>query len=245
MSIFDDQSNKPLIDPNKDYAEELLGEGKRYKTASELARGKVEADLFIKKLTDELAELRANLKGEEKLQALMDKLTAAQTSQTGNTTSSVNQTNESAPSVANALSLEDVQKLLEERERKSAEAANLRLATQKVQEVYGANAGLVVEEKAASLGMTKAQLEALAKSNPTAFLKIVDAEKAPSSVSAPRTSVNTAGFKDATGNVKNDKYYAELRRKMIAEGRGSDFYKPEIQREMFRAAKELGEDFYR
>jgi hypothetical protein len=243
MSIFADQAN-PLIDPNKDYAEELLGEGKRYKTAAELARGKVEADLFIKKLTDELAELRASLKGEEKLQELMDRLAQAQSAQSGNANSSVNQTNESAPNV-NTLSLDDVQKLLEERERKSAEAANLREASRKVQEVYGANAGLVVEQKAASLGMTKAQLEALAKSNPTAFLKIVDADKAPNPVSAPRSSVNPAALKDASGNVKNDKYYAELRRKLVSEGRGSDFYKPEIQREMFRMAKELGEDFYR
>ncbi len=37
---------------------DLVGEGKRYKSVEELAKGKIEGDKFIAKLEDELQELR-------------------------------------------------------------------------------------------------------------------------------------------------------------------------------------------
>ena len=48
----------PQIDPNKDYLAELVGEGKKFKTDKDLARGKYEADLYVKTLERQLDELR-------------------------------------------------------------------------------------------------------------------------------------------------------------------------------------------
>src|ERR1041384_5868536 len=58
-----DQNNQnpdgpPEIDESKNYLEELVGENKKFKDVEALAKGKHQADLFVKHLTDRMDEMR-------------------------------------------------------------------------------------------------------------------------------------------------------------------------------------------
>jgi len=70
------------IDPSKNYLAELVGEGKKFKTQEDLARGKAESDAYIKileKRSDELRndylKLRDDYSSRAKLEEVVDQLT--------------------------------------------------------------------------------------------------------------------------------------------------------------------------
>jgi hypothetical protein len=232
-------------DQNKDYLTELVGEGKKFKDAAALAKAKVEADNFIEQLKRENANMRQTVSSGEKLDALLDQLKKLQPPSSGNTNTSGNPPLESNPNQnqsnsIKALTVEEVSKLLDDREVKAREQANLNFAVQKVKEAFGANSKSVVEAKASELGMTYESLLEQAKTHPQVFLKLVEANGPTNVAGAPKTQVNSAATKDANGNIKNNAYYAKLRKEMG----NAEFFKPAIQNEMERNAKQLGDAFW-
>lgn len=240
-SLFSDDNTGITENTDRDYAAELVGEGKKFKDIQALARAKAESDAFIERLKAENAEMRASLRGEAKLDEFFDKLKNIQNHSGNGSTSNTmsdepatqkNSNNESKP----ALSVDDVNALLEQREQKRQEALNLEFAKTKLREAFGANAGSVLKTKAGELGMTEDQLDAMARTQPKAFLRLVEADKvsAPNSA-APRTQVNTAAIaKNANGEIRNNEYYRNLRRKIG----DAAFFRPEVQ-------KQLNEDMLR
>lgn len=233
-------------DPNKDYFSELVGEGKKFKDAAALAKAKVEADNFIEQLKRENAQMRQSISSEEKLDALLDQLKKLQAPSSGTTITSGNQPLESVPNQnpqtqTKALTVDEVQRLLDEREAKAREQQNLNFAVQKAKEAFGANAKTVIETKASELGMSYDDLVAEAKKRPQAFLKLIEANGPTSATRAPQTQINSAAAaKDSNGNVKNNAYYSKLRKEIG----NAEFFKPAIQNEMERNAKLLGDAFW-
>ena len=243
QSLFSDQETPDQTIEDKDYASELIGDGKRFKDISALARAKVESDAFIERLKAENAEMRGALKGEAKITEFLDKLNTMNKPPLGNASSDDNQSsqsNQNQNTQIKSLSLEEVQAMLDEREKRSKEEQNLSYVNTEVRKAFGANAGSVLKAKAAELGMTEQDLTDLAKVRPAAFLKLVEASVQGTTGQAPRSSVNTTSISNQPTGTKNNKYYTELRKKMG----DADFFKPSIQNEMFRSAKELGEAFY-
>src|SRR4029450_8159059 len=74
--LFSDESDIN-VDPNKNYLEELVGEGKKFKTPEDLARGKAESDSFIERLQKELHGLRNELKSRLQLEEVVDRISSA------------------------------------------------------------------------------------------------------------------------------------------------------------------------
>lgn len=241
--LFSDQENQTQADQLT--VESLVGEGKRYKDVDALVKAVVEKDLFIDKIKGENAELRGLVKGEAALEAFLTKIkptgTPAEVTNSGTppSQSEANQMNQETNNQKPSLSLDEVQKLLDEREQKNRENANLAYAAEQARLAFGANAPAVLRAKAAELGMTEDELTAVARTKPQAFLKLVEAKPQAASGAMPRTQVNTASQVN-TSNVRNNTFYEKLRKEI-----GNDaFFKPKIQNEMFRDAKELGDAFY-
>src|SRR5882762_1576622 len=59
-SLLDNTNLPNQLDSNKAYLEQLVGEGKKFKTAEDLARGKAESDSFIEIMKARMDELRAD-----------------------------------------------------------------------------------------------------------------------------------------------------------------------------------------
>ena len=73
----EDVANLPVVDPNKNYLEELVGEGKKFKDPVALARSKVESDRHIAKLESELKAIRTDMNSRLSLEDLVTKLASA------------------------------------------------------------------------------------------------------------------------------------------------------------------------
>jgi hypothetical protein len=230
-----------------DVAAELIGEGKKYKDLSAAAKALLEKDRFIERLKAENAEVRASLQGEEKMDAFLEKLRAAQNSGTasnsvtnqGEPSTNQNQSNNQTPS--KALTVEEVQKLMEDRERTAAEQRNLESSIARVRDTFGANYKAVMTAKADELGMSQDYLLNLAKTQPKAFAKLIDADVAQQGRgTTPTSSVNTAALGGKRTGEKNNEYYKTLR-KQIGDAK---FFQPNIQNQLHKDAQRLGEAFF-
>jgi hypothetical protein len=62
-NLLDQSNSQPTLDENKNYYEELVGEGKKFKDEKELAKGKWIADEYVKTLERSLDEMRNDYKG--------------------------------------------------------------------------------------------------------------------------------------------------------------------------------------
>ena len=230
-----------------DVAAELIGEGKKYKDLSAAAKALLEKDRFIERLKAENAEARASLQGEAKMDAFLEKLRAAQNSGTASTSAhqqgepSTNQSTINNQTPSKALTVEEVQKLMEDRERTAAEQRNLESSIAKVRDAFGANYKAVMTAKADELGMSQDYLLNLAKTQPKAFAKLVEADVAPQGRgTAPSSSVNTAALGSKRTGEKNNEYYRNLR-KQIGDAK---FFQPNVQNQLHKDAQRLGEAFF-
>lgn len=237
--------------PNKNYLEDLVGEGKKFKTPEELARGKAEADAFIKRLQDEAAGLRQELSTRQTLEQLMDKMAAEKGTQQTNP-QSYNQDSEGGEGKGTVKSLteEDIARLVEERlstaEKARIHTSNLETVKKALESSFGSDYVTHLKAKASELGVSEDYLNNMAKETPKAFLKLVEASgeprgtpnglfSPPPSHSLP--SSNNKGF-SPTGQRKHS-WYENLRKSNPTE-----YWSPSTQNRMHQEALSLGEAFF-
>lgn len=209
---------------NQSVLETLVGEGKKFKTQEDLAKGKVEADAFILTLQNTINELadelkQANLSAERKnhLENLMSSLT--NTTKPPVETKTGNQPQDGSNQSTTNLSHDDVVKIVEAREREARKANNVATALNPVKKLYGEKTDEVLANKAKELGFTVDELLDLAGRSPQAFLGVVGVNSKDNSTRpmANHSSVNPLGT--PTGGetqVRNKAYYEKLRSEMGA-----------------------------
>lgn len=237
--LFTTPDQETQIDPNKDYYAELVGEGKKFKDNTALAKAKVESDAFIERLQKENAQAREALKNSLSMQAFLDKL--GQQTRTVPAEPNSQVTPPVEPNAVNkGLSLEEVQSFLEQREKISKEETNLNKAVEAAKKAYGANYGQVLAQKAQQLGVSQEFLTSVAKSSVPAFLEIVGVKEAvPENTQVfPQSSVSSQRPTN-TSTEKTKKYYDDIRQKDMQL-----YLSPRIQNEMHDQALKLGEAFF-
>lgn len=224
---------------------ELVGEGKKFGTTEDLAKGKVEADKFIDQLKDENAEMRQALAEAEERAAKAVALTDVvdeirrQSSQTGDTPTPV--TEEALTKL--------VDQKLSEREAQQTTAENRRLVESTILEAFEGNetdAVNHVNKRVAELGLDKGTVNALSNSNPKAFLKLMGLDGEPTKQS-PQPSLTGERAVDSEkrsqlGNRKNYQYYSQLRKEM---GVAKYYANHALLNEMYQEKERQGEDFFK
>lgn len=223
----------PNTTDNQDsIASTLVGEGKKFKTVDDLAKGKLEADLYVEQLKKQLeskdAELTKLGNADEKFTKILQGL--EQSKNTPNT-----QGNTQVP----ALGKEDIatlvrnQMTLVEAERTAQQ--NIDSTNSKLKDLFGDKAKDVVQSKAKELGISMEELKILSAKSPTAFFTMIGAtESRPQSASTPNPngSVNTASNFNQDFKVGTKEYYNNLRRTM----KPVDYY-TKIQPEIMERVK--------
>lgn len=234
-----DAISEPVIDPAKDYFPDLVGEGKKYKDQTALARAVLEKDSFIEQLKRENAEARKEVSSRIAMETFLDNLNKKVVVPPADTSTQRTPPAEPVAEATKGISLEDVDNLLSKREGERSAAQNFKQSVAAAQKAFGANYQHVIEQKANEIGSSKEELAELAKKNPKAFLRLIGAENPvnPQQV-APNTSSVTlpSGFVN-TGKKYKD--YQELRQKDPAK-----WLSPSVQLEIYKAAMEQGEAFY-
>lgn len=249
MSKLDQEVTVDHTDPKppvsetqtNDTFDELVGEGKRYRTPADLAKAKLEADEHIKRIERENKEARDLVVELEaraaKAKRIDDAIAEVASSRRTDTATTV------------AVDEQVIDQRIEARERQKELARNLDEAENTLIKSTGDDeeaARKVLVARAKELGTTPKELLKTASTNPRMFYELMGLKKEASSANAgrPDGDVNTITAA-TTGTPDNPTegtaaWYSKLRRE-----NASMYLSPKIQAKMVRDAERLGQDFYK
>ncbi len=244
MSAFENIPAPNTPDPiTEDFLGNLVGDGKKFTDAESLAKGKYEADVHVSNLERQIVELREDIDQGVKLTELMEL---------------VREQNKPAPkdpdkspvvpsdTSSGQMTEEELKALIathvSERDKQSLEARNLAEADAALSKKFGDGAGRVLNDRAATLGMTVDELEAVASKNPKAFSRLIGMD---GSNQTTETGTLLGGAQRSEGgeikgaNTRDAAFYSEMRKKNKAA-----YYMPKIQAQLMKDAESMGEAFY-
>lgn len=243
MSIF--QTAQDQAASGQSALNDLVGEGKKFKTPDDLAKAKLESDRFIEKLQNEQRELREELakrlSAEEALRRAQE--AASTPPREPPAQSDAKPATQQAPDISS-----EVERVLQKREQESAVKRNIDQVTTKLQDLYGTvdKAAEVVRNKSQELGMSVDALQRLAAENPKAFFKLIGVEDKPAGdvgTSSWGAKKNATAMKSAATvsaiTPGTYKYYEEIRKTDPAA-----YFSPRVQLQMDKDAREKGDKFY-
>lgn len=219
--------------------------GETWKDPEVIAKGKLEADAYIKTLEEQLAAMREDLGKNDYAAKLLEQLqNKAPDPTTGQTVASNNNnlSGTNADGNTNQTVSDDdlkslVEKTLTDREAAATVEQNLLSVTTQLQADYGTEANVKVQEKAKELGISLDRMEEIAKESPSAFFALLGGAKKPIP-SMAQGSIRTEGVNYQNTNDRDWGYYQNLRRE-----NKSLYYTPKIQRQILEDKKRLGSKF--
>jgi len=230
----------------------LVGEGKKFKTVEDLAKGKIESDAFITKIQSENKDLRDLV---TKMSDKVDKLEKKSVlfgnlnsnddehSNNGETTSTASTTSD-ANQASKGLGEDDVLRLVERREVQKIRENNVKTVNQALVKEFGAEAKNIVAAKAAELGLPVEYLFNMAEASPNAFYAAIGFQpntNRNSTLTSRVQGVNvTSNLKGNNTSLRNAAYYSDLKNKMGATKFVLD---RNIQIQMHKDMTELGDLF--
>lgn len=251
--IFEETNNSPVIDPDKDYFVELVGEDKKYKDTKAVGRALVEKDVFIEQLKKEAEEARTELRSRLTVEEMLDQMrNSSNTSNASN--AEVTSQQETVQTNKETILPEDIDKLVEqkllakEKERNELEAkqrseANLNEVKTKLTELYGPNYAASIKQKAQELGVTTEFLTETAAREPKALFKLLDISEAKPQrniFEAPvQSAVNTSAMNRVDTGERTQSFYDKLKKSDPKR-----YWSAEVQSQRHKDALRLGERFF-
>lgn len=244
MTLFNSNDPASQIDPNKDYFEELVGEGKKYADAKQAGKALVHKDLHIQRLETEhegmrndMLRMREELNAVPKLQELIEKL--GTNSNNEQNLENVNQNTEKT-----AVDMQEVESLFAKKydERKAQEQAeqNYNVSLSKLKSVHGDNYESTLKTQMDELGVTEEFVNNLARTNPNAFAKMF-AQAAPRETfqAPPQSNRRSDSFAPSGAQKRDEAYYENLR-----QTKPDLYWSPKTQNQMHMDADKLGDAFF-
>jgi hypothetical protein len=245
--LFNQNEDQIQIDETKNYLEDLVGDGKKFKTPEELARGKFESDSYIKILEkrldmsrQDLESLRNEYNAGKSLKELLDQMNDKQPTTSREQTQNPNEVQPPAYKPEELESL--VSSKIEQHEQSKKERENYNQVQAKLLERFGNSYKDALKSQALTLGLSDDEVNSMARKNPNLFMKTFDLNepKKTEPFSAPPTSMRRSDSFAPTSEKRNWNYYMEMYRKDP-----KSWYEPKISVQMHNDAIALGEDFYK
>lgn len=232
-NLFSDTTTASTLD-------QLVGDGKKFKTIEDLAKAKLESDAFIERLKQENAGIREDLNTRVRMEELLERLEGG--SSEGTNSQGNNQNQDNSPD--NSPDIETlIEQKLQRRDAERTASQNLAAVKAALEKYFGEDFKAKLATRIADLELNETELNALAKTSPKAFLKLVGVEQrqdtSPYQAPTSRTNVPVT----PTGGQKTYKYYSDLRKADPAT-----YWRPDVQLQLHKdaiAAANRGEDFYK
>lgn len=208
-------SPEPL-DPNKKYFEELVGEGRKFKDPEELAKGKFQSDSYIKILEtridqarEEFTKAQDELKTRAELSKLIDQLKANPPTPIPQPPEKVNEP------MFDPTKLDSIfDQKFSSYEKQKREAANAELVQNKIKEKFGVNYAPSLEKVAQDIGLSKEDVNEMARTKPAALIKALGLDAPPPQVQNPiQSPFRSESFRPTGGQKRDWNYYQDLRKK--------------------------------
>lgn len=257
--LFSNKQNKPTgVDPStiEDPLAHLVGEDKKFKTAIDLARGKLEADSFIERLLQEKRELEEDLQNRIKYEDYLAELDSRLNKDNGTPSNQPNKPNtgerNSSTNEGSNLNItqEDLEslvvKMAEKTIKQKEQDANVKKAQDIAQEILGENYGAILRDRAASQGLDEDLLNELARRNPTSFLNVLGVKKEEQTPNVEQVKSNVFGSKMEGIRTPNSPNNETPKMSDFTALRKTDpkkYWSAETQRRIFELTKEHGEAF--
>lgn len=229
--------------PQESFLQKLVeAKGDNWSDPEVLAKGKLEADGYIKSLEDQIAQMREDMKKQdyqaqilEQLQNKAAETTTAQTAMPNDNGSTETQNTTASLSENDLESL--VEKTLVKREQDSVIKQNLAQVDQELVNSFGTEAEATVRQKAQELGMSLSRLRDIAAESPTAFFSLIGQ---PQQTFSPMVqgSVRTEGVNMQASNTRDWNYYQKLRRE-----NPNQYYSPKVQQQLIQDRMKMGDKF--
>ena len=237
-------TGQTIAQDGQSFVKELVeARGEHWSDPEVIAKGKLEADVYVRQLERQVEELREDLGKQTKATTLLELLQEgsleAPTSkpemlqEEGDT--SKNDTSSETSDEDRLKSL--VEQTLTQREQSATAEQNKASVAEALRNSYGNEADKAIEAKVKELGVSKNRLMELAAESPSAFMALMGEVSKPVRNLA-NSSVRTEGSNLKPSGERDFQYYQRLRR----ENR-SAYYEPKIQQQMFEDAKRLGSNF--
>jgi hypothetical protein len=249
-------ADKPVVDPSKkSFFETLTGPGGKFYdddpavAAEKVARGKYEADLYVKQLESRLDEMRADflqMKQENEsranLEDLLDQISSPRnkTSETPITQRSLDRDQEVSKPTIDPNQIENlVSNAVRKIETTKKQEENWNVVKNKLVERYGENWDVHITKQVSDLGLSNEDATVLAKKSPNAFLKTfgLDQPQSQQTFTTPPRSQGTP-FAPTTTPTRNWNYYENLRKE-----KPELYFDPKTQIQLHKDAIALGDNF--
>lgn len=230
MSLFEDATT-PAFD-------DLVGEGKKYKSPEDVAKAVVEKDRFIERLKSEQEELRKELSTRpvvDRSQEILDRLENLNRE-------AVTERPPITPEperIDKGLSLDDVEKVLIDRERRARSEANILFVKEKLKEAFGDKYGQALKSIAEKNNLSEKALNDLAAQSPQLILNLAAQPSHKESMFVPPENSGNPSFTPSAGGAKPLSYYNQLR----ATDRNK-YFSQTVQQQMYKDGMTLKEAFY-
>ena len=225
------------------FVKKLVDErGENWSDPEVLAKGKLEADGYIKTLEEQLASMREDMKKRDYQAEILDQLqNKATDSATVDTATPNNIGSTETQNTTASLSENDLESLVEKtlvkREQDSVIKQNLAQVDQELVSSFGTEAEATVRNKAQELGMSMDRLRDIAAESPSAFFTLIGQ---PQKTFSPMVqgSVRTEGVNMQASNARDWQYYQKLRRE-----NPNQYYSPKVQQQMIQDRMNMGDKF--
>jgi len=219
----------------------VQAKGENWKDPEVLAKGKLEADGYIKNLEDQLSQMREDLKKQEYKNEVLDQLQSKAAETTAASNGEPNSSSTKEQNTTANLSEEDLKSLVEQtlsqREKSALVQSNLELVDKELEGSFGTEAKAQIEKKAQELGMSIDRLRDIAAESPNAFFALIGENKRPVNPMVSG-SVRTEGVNMQASTERDWNYYQKLRR----ENRNL-YYTPKVQQQLMDDKARLGDKF--
>ena len=230
--------------PQASFLDKLVEtKGENWRDPETLAKGKLEADGYIKNLEDQLVQMREDMKKQDyqadllaQLQNKATETTTVNNGESNNNNGSIDTQNTTG--VVDEDTLKSlVEKTLTQREKNSTVQQNLSQVDKELESSFGTEAAATVQKKAEELGMSIDRLRDIASESPSAFFTLIGQ---PEKTFSPMVqgSVRTEGVNMQASADRNWSYYQSLRRE-----NPNQYYSPKIQQQLIQDKMKMGDKF--
>mgnify|MGYP000586731689 CR=1 FL=1 len=236
------------VDDTKNYLEELVGEGKKYKDEAALAKAVAHANAHIQRLEQEQAGLREDLGKRLTLEEAVAKMTEAAapkapSENAGVTTPLVPDQSANVSEIKQGMTpeeiLEIVNQKINETENQRTRSQNLSLVKSELEKTLGSSFPAALISRAQELGVTKEFLDDLAATHPKVFLEMVNPQKSGSSGNAPPVNQVNSAAAPGVSNKRDQAYYTNMRRTDP-----NRYWSGANQSQMHKDAREMGDSWF-
>jgi hypothetical protein len=219
--------------------EEIVGEGKKFKSPEALAEAKLEADRTIAARNEELERHREEIRRQA---AEIELLKRPREPLAQEPPKAADRPVVDEPNIDLASRIREE---LRQAQEEDIQAQNIRSVASRLTEVYGSpdKAREVVVAKAEELGLSVEFLQSVASKSPKAFFAQLGlAENTPQNQNSSRSDVNTAALANTSSSAPKQGSYASY--EQMRKDQPKRYFSAEIQNQMFADAKRLGDAFF-